>query len=338
MDLKDGFWTSGLALTELLQDPNDNRPPEPHNQERTLGENVDAIPSVFPIPETPSTPSYLAATTALSILNDDPIHDFIMTPPPTADPSGRTPMASSSESSSRGCGCIGSLADTLQQLGGDSGGGGGGSEPTDGDDRFDTLLGHLRDGIETCKQVLPCARCCIPATNSMFVVTVVQQLATVAQDLCRQLLSYQRKAALHNNDDDENHNHHHHHHNNNNNNNDNNNNNNNDNDNNNNNNMNNHNHSTTTSTSPLFLLTANISIGRYQVQPTALRLGFLFPIVRLYLNDLHLFLQQLRARIKQGTKACRMLGAVTEMVQTASKDWQMALKGQQTERRARATL
>lgn len=322
IDLKDGFWTSGLALTELLQDPNDSPPPEPHNQERTLGENVDAIQSVFPVPETPSTPSYLAATTALSILNDDHVHDFIMTPPPTADPSGRTPLASSSEPPSRGCGCIGSLADTLQQLGGDNGGGG--SEPTDGDDRFDTLLGHLRDGIETCKQVLPCARCCVPATNSIFVVTVVQQLATVAQDLCRQLLSYQRKAALHN--DDENHNHHHHHHHNNKDN------------NNNNDDMHNHYHSTMTSTSPPLLLTANISIGRYQVQPTALRLGFLFPIVRLYLNDLHLFLEQLRARIKQGTKACRMLGAVTEMVQTALKDWQMALKGQQTERRARATL
>lgn len=279
MDLKDGFWTSGLALTELLRDSNDIPSEEPQDLERNLSDSVNAIPSVFPMSETQATPLY-SATTAMSIMNDDNLNTFIMTPPSTAHPTGTPPE--SSEYPSRGCGCIRSLADILQKIGGD------GSSDTDEADRFDILLVHLRDGVETCKQVLPCKQCSIHTTNSMFIVTIAQQLATISQDLCHQLLTYQQKVK----------------------------------------------NTTSAVDAPPLLQNADIYVGRYQVRPAALRLGFLFPIVRLYLQDLKQLLELLRNRIKKGTKAFKMLSAAAEVVQTASGDWQMALNGQKIDNRS----
>ncbi|KAL8909689.1 MAG: hypothetical protein Q9171_004934 [Xanthocarpia ochracea] len=285
MDLKDGFWTSGLVLNEFIHDPKDGHSDEPQDLERNLGESNDALPSVFPIPESQGTPPY-SVPTVMSIMNDDNLNNYLITPPSTANPTG-TPTESP-ERSNQGCGCIRSLAHILQRIGGD-----GGSE-SDEADRFDILLMHLRDGVETCKQVLPCKQCSMHTTNSMFIVTIVQQLATISQDLCLQLLTYQQQKVKHRTP-----------------------------------------FTSPTSTldmppppSPLFLHNADIYVGRYQVRPAALRLGFLFPIVRLYLNDLKLLLQHLRNRIREGTKACKLLAAAAEVVQTATGNWQMALNRQ----------
>ncbi|KAL8857420.1 MAG: hypothetical protein Q9178_006047 [Gyalolechia marmorata] len=291
MDLKDGFWTSGLVFNQFLHDPKDAHSDEPQGLESVLGESNDALPPESPIPETQGTPPY-SVPTAISIMNDDNLNNFPITPPPTANPTG-TPTELP-EHTNQGCGCIRSLADILQRIGGD-----GGSD-SDEADRFDILLVHLRDGVETCKHVLPCKQCSMHTTNSMFIVTIVQQLATISQDLCLQLLTYQQQKVK---------------------------------------------DTTTPSTSPtstldmpppppqpLFLHNADIYVGRYQVRPAALRLGFLFPIVRLYLDDLNLLLQHLRNRIRKGTKACKLLGAAAEMVQTATGDWQMALNGQKIDK------
>ncbi|KAL8891710.1 MAG: hypothetical protein Q9192_005709 [Flavoplaca navasiana] len=288
MDLKDGFWTSGLVFNELLHDPKDAHSNEPQGLEGNLGEKNDAFPSLSPIPETQGTPPY-SMPTGISIMNDDNLNNFFLTPPSTANPTG-TPTESP-EFSNQGCGCIRSLANILQRIGGD------GNSDSDEADRFDILLLHLRDGIETCKHVLPCKQCSLHTTNSMFIVTIVQQLATISQDLCLQLLTYQQQQNK---------------------------------------------NPTTSSVSPtsstlnmplppppppLFLHNADISVGRYQLRPAALRLGFLFPILRVYLDDLKLLLQHLRNRIRKGTKACKLLGAAAEVVQTARGDWQTALNG-----------
>ncbi|KAL8928314.1 MAG: hypothetical protein Q9172_000998 [Xanthocarpia lactea] len=289
MDLKDGFWTSGLVFNEFLHDPKDAHSAEPQGLERNLGESHDALPCVS-ISETQGTPPY-SVPTAMSIMNDNNWNNFPITPPSTANPTS-TPRESP-EHSNQGCGCIRSLADILQRIGGD-----GGSD-SDEADRFDILLVHLRDGVETCKHVLPCKQCSMHTTHSMFIVTIVQQLATISQDLCLQLLTYQQQKVK----------------------------------------------DTTPATSPtstlempppppppLFLQNADIYVGRYQVRPAALRLGFLFPIVRLYLDDLKLLLQHLRNRIRKGTKACKLLSAAAEVVQTAMGDWQMALNGQKIDK------
>ena len=294
MDLKDGFWTSGLVFNEFLHDPKDAHSHEPQGLERNLGEKIDALPSLSPIPETQGTPAY-STPTAISIMNDDNLNNFLLTPPSTANPSG-TPTESP-EYSNQSCGCIRSLANILQRIGGD------GNSDSDEADRFDILLLHLRDGIETCKHVLPCKHCSMHTTNSMFIATIVQQLATISPDLCLQLLTYQQQKNK---------------------------------------------NPTTSSVSPtsstlnmplqpppsspappphLFLHNADISVGRYQLRPAALRLGFLFPILRVYLDELKLLLQHLRNRIRKGTKACKLLGAAAEVVQTARGDWQMALNG-----------
>lgn len=289
MDLRDGFWTSGLVFSELLNDSSDVHSEEPQDLERNLGKRINAFPSAFPIPETRGTPPF-SATTAMSTMNDDDLNQFIMTPPPTAN-SNSTPTESF-EHKNQGCGCIRSLASVLQKIGGDHG------SDTDDPERFDILLVHLRDGIETCKRVLPCKQCSIPTTNSMFIVTIIQQLASISQDLCHQLLTYQREAKD----------------------------------------LSTSTASVDITTSPPPLLhNADIYVGRYQVRLAALRLGFLFPIVRLYLNDLKVLLEGLRERIRKGTKACKLLGAAAEVVQTASGNWQMALNGQKIDKR-RATF
>ncbi|KAL8850247.1 MAG: hypothetical protein Q9198_011113, partial [Flavoplaca austrocitrina] len=163
MDLKDGFWTSGLVLNEFLHDPKDARSNESQGLERNLGEKNDALPSLSPIPETQGTPPY-SIPTAISVMNDDNLNNFLLTPPSTANPTG-TPTESP-EYSNQGCGCIQSLANILQRIGGD------GNSDIDEADRFDILLLHLQDGIETCKHVLPCKQCSMHTTNSIFIATI----------------------------------------------------------------------------------------------------------------------------------------------------------------------
>lgn len=187
VDTEDSFWTaitpSGPALNEFLHDWDDIHSKEPEHPNLNLDESANAPPFIFPSPEIQHTPSY-SVSTAVSLINDDGFNGLVMTPPPTANPTA-TP-ADLSEYRSPSCGCIRSLADMLERISGD------GSD-IDEADRFDDLLVYLRDGIKTCKQVLPCKHCSVCATNSMFVVTIVQQLATISQSLCRQLLAYQQK-------------------------------------------------------------------------------------------------------------------------------------------------
>ncbi|KAL8727340.1 MAG: hypothetical protein Q9166_006108 [cf. Caloplaca sp. 2 TL-2023] len=271
MDLKDGFWTSGLIFTEFLNDSHNVHPEEPQGLDLNLDESVNALPLVFQMPENQGTPGY-SASTAMSIMNDESLNGLLMTPPLTANPTG-TPV-DLSEHPSRGCECIRSLADVLQKISGD-----GGSD-IDEVDRFDVLLVYLRDGVETYKQGLPCKHCTVHTTNSMFVITIIQQLATISQDLCRQLLTYQQKVKT-----------------------------------------------TSTVDVPPLLLNADIYVGKYQVRAKALRLRFLFPIVRMYLKDLKQLLEHLRKDIKKGMKAFKLLNAAAHVVQTASGDWQVALNG-----------
>ncbi|KAL8721664.1 MAG: hypothetical protein Q9225_001713 [Loekoesia sp. 1 TL-2023] len=176
-------WTtpSGPVLDEFFHDFHSK---ELQGLHLNLGESVNALPLVFPLPEIQDTPSY-SASTAMSVVNNDSLNGLVITPPPTANPNA-IPV-DSSEYRNRGCGCIGSLADILERISGDGG------NDIDEADRFDDLLVYLRDGVETCKQVLPCKHCSVCTTNSMFVVTIIQQLATISSNLCRQLLMYQQK-------------------------------------------------------------------------------------------------------------------------------------------------
>jgi hypothetical protein len=108
-------------------------------------------------------------------------------------PAGQiVPAASSfaaSQGQSPGCNCISVLANSLERINGDT------DDDVDEGEQFDHLLTYLHDGIETCKKVKLCRRCSVYTTNSMVVVTLVQQLAVAAQTLSLQLVKCQQKVS-----------------------------------------------------------------------------------------------------------------------------------------------
>ena len=87
----------------------------------------------------------------------------------------------------RECNCISVLANSLERINGDA------DNDVDSSDQFDHLLVQLHDGIETCKKVKLCKRCSVYTTNSMVVVTLVQQLAAVTQTLSLQLVGCEQQ-------------------------------------------------------------------------------------------------------------------------------------------------
>lgn len=186
MDLNDGFWTSmtpsGSFFHELVHGGDDPSSKEPQSLNLNLSEDVNTLPGVFQLPEYQDSPSQSTAI-AVSITNDNP-NNFVLTPPATANPSATSEDLSGYRS--RGCSCIRSMADVLERVSGDKG------SDIDESDRFDDLLVHLRDGVEACKKALSCKYCSVCTTNSMFIVTIIQQLASIAQKLCLQLLAYQQ--------------------------------------------------------------------------------------------------------------------------------------------------
>lgn len=107
---------------------------------------------------------------------------YLMTPP--------TATTSQSPFDPRGrlCECIRSLANSLEEVAGDKE-----RSRTDNTERIDYLLMSLHHGVEACNRVLACTRCTICTTNSILLVTVVQQLATRSTDLCDLLLALQDK-------------------------------------------------------------------------------------------------------------------------------------------------
>ncbi|KAL9623581.1 MAG: hypothetical protein Q9160_002037 [Pyrenula sp. 1 TL-2023] len=174
---------SDIFFNESLHDGYDINFEEPQGLDLSLRENVNAPPLLFPLPENHKTPP--SESMAVSITNDDNLNCLLMTPPTNAHPD--SDPAESSDSRRRRCNCILSLADIFESISSDCG------SNTDGADRFDDLLVHLRDGIQACGKVLSCKYCSVCATHSMFIVTIVQQLATISQKLCLQVLAYQQK-------------------------------------------------------------------------------------------------------------------------------------------------
>lgn len=99
-----------------------------------LGQSVNGLPLVFPLPEIQDTQSASRSTDCLEKKD--------------------------------GCRCMSCLADILERISGGSSGN------VDDADRFDDLLIHLRDGVEMFEQVLLCQHCSVCSTISMFVMTV----------------------------------------------------------------------------------------------------------------------------------------------------------------------
>ncbi|KAF9697212.1 hypothetical protein EKO04_005121 [Ascochyta lentis] len=102
------------------------------------------------------------------------------------------PAASSfvaSQGQSPGCNCISVLANSLERINSDT------DNDVDESEQLDHLLMYLHDGIETCKKVKLCKRCSVYTTNSMVVVTLIQQLAVAAQTLSSQLVNCQQRVS-----------------------------------------------------------------------------------------------------------------------------------------------
>jgi len=188
VDFRNGFWTP-IALSEPgfanhLHDWDDEHSEEPQTLDLDLDENITAISPIFSLPELQDISEY-PESAAVSNIVGDILNGLDIAPLATANPTSTS--VDSSGYRGRPCECIQSLADILERISGD-----GGSD-SDRPNRFDILLVHIRNGIETCNQVIPCNYCSVSTTNSMFVVTIVQQLATILQSLCQQLLPYQQK-------------------------------------------------------------------------------------------------------------------------------------------------
>ncbi|PYI00227.1 hypothetical protein BO78DRAFT_412450 [Aspergillus sclerotiicarbonarius CBS 121057] len=146
-----------------------------------LEESVPCLPMISSGSEFHSTPSSLASPST-SYTNEGDRNVFLMTPP-TA-----TIGQSSFNHRRRHCACIQSLANSLEEVAGDKA-----RSRTDNSERIDYLLMSLHHGVDACNRVLACTDCTICTTNSILLVTVVQQLATRSTDLCDLLLALQDK-------------------------------------------------------------------------------------------------------------------------------------------------
>lgn len=180
-DTRDGLWapttSSDPVLHEFFHDWDGFYSKNSQSLDLCLDENTNTIQMVPTLPDNHDTSSYLPSR----ITNDDSPNSLGIHPPTTAT------SLDSDAPRSRGCGCLRSLADVLERVSGDE------NSNLDEVGCFDDLLVNLRNGIETCKQVLPCKLCCVCTANPMFVVTIFQQLVNIAQSLCHQLVMYQHK-------------------------------------------------------------------------------------------------------------------------------------------------
>ena len=180
-DTRDGIWapttSSGPVLHGSFHDWDDFYSNNCQSLDLCPYESTNTIPMVPTLPDNHDTSWYSPST----ITNDDSPNSLGIHPPTTAtSPDSDAPR-------SRGCSCLRSLADVLEGVSGDE------NSSLDEVGCFDDLLVNLRNGIETCKQVLPCKLCCVCTANPMFVVTIFQQLVNTAQSLCHQLVTYQHK-------------------------------------------------------------------------------------------------------------------------------------------------
>jgi hypothetical protein len=188
VDFKDGFWTpitlSEPGFAKHLHDWDDEHSEGPQRLNSELGDNVTAISPMFSLPELHEVSEYPESATVSNIDNSI-LNGLDMAPLGANSPT----VTSSGLSSHRrhSCDCIQSLADILERISGDD------SVDATGPNHFDVLLIHIRSGIETCNKVIPCSHCSVSTTNSMFVVTIVQRLASILQSLCQQLLSCKQK-------------------------------------------------------------------------------------------------------------------------------------------------
>lgn len=94
-----------------------------------------------------------------------------------------------SQAHDRECKCISVLANSLERINSDT------DNDVNESDQLDHLLVHLHDGIKACKEVKLCKRCSVHTTNSMIVVTLIQQLAAIVQALSLHLVKCQQRAS-----------------------------------------------------------------------------------------------------------------------------------------------
>jgi len=180
-DLTDGFWTpvslSDPTFVDFVHDWDDNQSP---SMDMTLAD-TSSLSLLSPSHSSPQPHSGLT-------------NNIFLTAPPGGDLLD-TDLTDYPRGGGGGCDCLRALADILERIHVSGDGNSNGSNDMcdqGGTQHFDDLLGHLRDGIETCMQVLPCNYCSVRTANSTLVVTVVHQLAVMSQDLCRQLLAHQQ--------------------------------------------------------------------------------------------------------------------------------------------------
>lgn len=186
-DLKMGFW-SPMTLPLFYDDHHDWDQVQAREEESLgfrIDVNVDAPPSLSHFDELQGTTPPQSSSTASGSAADHVLDDLITSRPPTADPNAAS--VDLFKDRSHRCECVRVLADILEKINRDDG------SDNDQTEHFDDLLVDFRDGIDTCKRVLPCNYCSLCTANSMFVITVIRHLVSMSQHLCRQLLTYHQK-------------------------------------------------------------------------------------------------------------------------------------------------
>lgn len=177
IDVRDDFWAP------ILLDPVFSGQIHDWNMD-SLKDHQGLHPTPHPSPLAPeiqSTPQFSALGMG-SKKDEYLISGLVLTPPATANDAASSVVSSED----RRCNCIGYLADTLERIS-DNGDSNAGQHNS-----LDGLLGSMRDGIVACKQFSSCNYCSVCTTHPILVVTVIQKLAAMSQDLCRKLMTQQQ--------------------------------------------------------------------------------------------------------------------------------------------------
>ncbi|KAH8731282.1 hypothetical protein GQ44DRAFT_722910 [Phaeosphaeriaceae sp. PMI808] len=184
----DGFWTPvsllGSHLNETCREWDHIQQEGNRNQHTSRQGHSSMIPTRLPASEILSVNVHQEASSIQNTSDED-----------SRQSSTRFSKAAAAanplelEGQEGRCRCISALANSLERISGDTG------NDVDKNDCLDYLLIHLHDGIKTCKNVLSCNRCSLSTTNPMFLVTIMQQLATISQALSLQLVRCQQRGS-----------------------------------------------------------------------------------------------------------------------------------------------
>ena len=180
----DSFWTALTPLAEIDSEKRGDGSGTSSQRSQDLSLELTERFSTFPIMCEPEESLPLRSTlVGPSTVDPSELDDLTLTSPITSlDPVFNSFDPTEGLARCR-CDCVQSLANILESISGNDGSSVGQAYC------FDEYLKRLRDGTQTCQQAAGCKSCYVCTTNPMIVVSFIQQLANLSQDLSHRLLT-----------------------------------------------------------------------------------------------------------------------------------------------------